>query len=416
MADLKLRKANPADVPELAQLHEWSYPLSKLNLREREAVFADNPRGSLEDVYVVTDDQQPVACMFAYRFEQYQEETAVPVVGFGNVAVRPDRRREGIAHFMIAEALKELDEEGVAACILYPFQHRFYRRLGWGYAGEVKEYRIQCSQLWEYDVEDEDRDISVELVSDPAGSDLMAFYEEIARRSNGMLKRELRYWMEEVFAPGRIAVAVRFSGDLIGYMIYSLQRYSESNSFVQEMVIHEWQAATLEAQEALLMYISRLNDQIQIVRLILPGDEPFHLWVEDPRSENHRMIHRLYSETAVLGLGWMYRIVNLRSAFESGRRFNGITGLLTVELLDELIGDRLLTFEFNGKGAKAREEEGNPKRRVVGSVDAFSQMFCGYTGAEDAFRYGLLEFEGEDTVEFCRNAFTLPKTRCFDLF
>jgi predicted acetyltransferase len=416
MADLTLRKANPSDVPELAQLHEWAYPLLDLSPQERQAVFADNPRGSLEDVYVVTDDRRPVACMIGYRFEQYQEEIAVPVVGIGNVAVRPDRRREGIAHFMITEALKELEEEGVAASILYPFQHRFYRRLGWGYAGEVREYRIPCSQLWEYDIEDEDRDITVELLTDKARPELMAFYEEAARQSNGLLKRGERYWRERILAPGKNAVVVRFSGDLIGYMIYSLQRCVESNSFVQEMVIHEWQAATLEAQEALLTYISRLNDQIQVVRLVLPGDESFHLWVEDPRSESRRMIQRLYAETAVLGLGWMFRIVNLQAAFESGRRFNGIQGLLTVELLDEQIGDRMLTFEFNGKNAKIRAEEANPKRRVAGSVDAFSQLFCGYTSAEDAFRYGLLDFEGEDAVEFCQNAFSLPKPRCFDLF
>lgn len=412
----KLRTAQPGDADRLVELHRFSYPLSEHNLEERRDIFERNPRCDLEDVFVVNDGDDLIACMIAYRFNQYQEEAEIPIVGIGTVSVAPDRRREGVAGFMIEGALELFEEQGVPACILYPFEHRFYRYLGWGYAGEIRHYQMLTSQIADYEDAIEDEDLSVELFQEEQLPQLMAFYDAQARHFNGLLQRVESYWKECITDSPRQVVLARFSGEIIGYMIYSLEKIYSGNTFAQRMVVHEWMAPTLDARDALLNFMARQSDQVESLQLSLQPDEPLHLWVDDPRSQNRRMMQRLYSETATVGLGWMYRLVNLKGAFESGRRFNNVKGELAFVMEDELLGDRRLMVSFSGGGAVAAEASSRPKRLVRGPVDVLSQMFCGYTTAQQAYEQDLLDFEGRDTVEFCQRAFWLPPPRCFDLF
>jgi predicted acetyltransferase len=231
-----------------------------------------------------------------------------------------------------------------------------------------------------------------------------------------MMRRNPRYWRERILAPGRIAVLARFSGDLIAYAIYSHHSLVPTNLLAQGIEVHEWMAPTLDGRDALLSYFARQSDQVETMQFLLPADEPFHLWVDDPRDMGRKNMGRLFPETATLGLGWMYRLLNLQSAFEGGRKFNGAQGDLTVEVLDEQLGDRRVAVKFTGKGAHMLEPEARSSRLVQGTVEAFSQVFCGYISAVTALEQGLLNFEGRDTVDFCHHAFELPAPRCFDLF
>lgn len=413
---LKLRNAEVDDLDRLVELHQWCYPLSKLDAEGRRDVYMNNPRADLEDVLVVTDSDLVVASMTAYRFTQYQEGAELPVVGVANVAVAPDYRREGIAGFLMKESLVIFEEQGVTACLLHPFSHCFYRNLGWGYSGEIRQYHIKTDQLSDYDEALDDAELDAELFSGEDLSNLMDFYEAQARQSNGLLSRNERYWGERLVAPPRQVVLARFSGDLIGYLIYSLHEVQSDNDLLQNMEIHEWTAPTLDARDALLGFLARQSDQIESIRFTLQPDEPLHLWVDDPRSQSRRCIHRLYSETATVALGLMHRLVNLKSAFENGRRFNGVKGELTIEMEDDVLGDRRLAVTFTGKGATANEAKSKPGRLLRGPVDVLSQIYCGYTSPQQAFELDQLEYEGADTLAFCEQAFRQPPPRCFDLF
>jgi predicted acetyltransferase len=280
----------------------------------------------------------------------------------------------------------------------------------------VREYHVKASQIEDYVEITEDSDLSVDLMKEEDFPTLMAFYEAGARQSNGLLRRNPQYWRERILAPERVAALARFSGDLIGYAIYSHNPASSSNLFLQEIEVHEWNAPTLDGREALLSYFARQGEQVNSIRFILPADEPFHLWVDDPRDLSRDNMRRLFARSATVGLGWMYRLINLQSAFESKRRFNGVKGELTVDIMDEQLGDRRVAVSFTGKGAKMLEPEAKTGRMVQGTMDAFSQLFCGYTSAGTAYEQGLLTFEGRDAVEFCQEAFWLPPPRCFDLF
>lgn len=413
----KLETAVPDDVDRLIELHRLCYPLTDLSPEDQYRYFTDNPRCELEDVYVLKDGRELIASLIAYRFNQYQEEVPIPVIGIANVMVAPDRRRHGVAGFLISRALGLFEEEEIPASILFPFEHGFYRHLGWGYAGEVRQYHVETTQLLNSgNDEDDDDELSVRLFREEQLSQLMEFYDAVAVRSNGMLKRNEGYWREKIITVPRQVVLAYYSGEIIGYLIYSLNRIHETNHLAQEMQVHEWVAPTLDARDALLGFLAKQSDQVKRVKLMLPPDEPFHLWIDDARHWNRNFIQRLYSETATIALGWMYRLVNLKSAFQCGRRFNGVKGDLTVEMEDEILGDRCLKVNFEGGAVEIVETKLKSDRLISGPVDAISQMYCGYLSAQTAYEQDLLEFEGKDAIEFCQRAFSLPPPHCYDLF
>lgn len=413
---LKIRSAELGDVDQLTDLHRICYPLPELSPENRRETYTNNPRCSLEDVLVAFIGSKLVASLIAYHFTQFQEEVEIPVVGIANVLVTPERRREGIAGELIQKTLELFEEQDVPASILYPFEHKFYRHLGWGYATEIRQYCLKTEQIQEYEDIFEEDDLKAELLNSDQLPHLMNFYDSQARKYNGLLKRNERYWKEKIISPPRQLVIARYNGEIIGYLAYFLQKVSSDNSFIQEMVIPEWMAPTLDARDALLCFLSRQSDQVDRLRFFLGTDEPLHLWVVDPRSADRKMVNRLYAETATLCSGMMYRLVNLKSAFEGGRPFNGVKGELTIESEDELLGDRRLILTFNGKGAVSSEAKSQSNHLLRGPVDVLSQIFCGYMTAEQAFELDLVEFEGKDTLEFCQHAFAMPPPRCFDLF
>ncbi len=411
----KLKTAQPKDIDRLIELYRLSYPLVDTTDEERYNYFMHNPRCTLDNVYILTDGNHIIGSLIGYPFTQFQEGIEVPVIGIANVMVAPDHRREGAASVMFEKALEMFDEDGMPASILYPFEHRFYRYMGWGSAGEIRQYRMQTSQLSEYlDVLSED-EFNAVLMPESDLPLLMRYYDAEARRYNGLLKRGEEYWRSKITAPPRQVVLAYYDQEIIGYLIYSLEELQADNFLMQEMVVHEWMSPTQEARDILLSFIARQVDQAVQVKIPLPPDEPLHLWMEDPRSHDRRLINKLYTPTAEIGLGWMYRIVNLQAAFECGRRFNGIRGELTIEMEDETLGDRHVTVVFSGKGASVDRADGKAKRAVRGEVDMLSQMFCGYMTAEQAHEYELLEFEG-DAAAFCQQAFKLPPPRCYDSF
>jgi predicted acetyltransferase len=351
-----------------------------------------------------------------YPFIQYQEDIEVTVTGIANVMVAPEKRRAGIAGFMMETSLQAFEEDGVPASVLYPFDHRFYRHLGWGYGGELHHYYLRLEQLSDYIDVLEENELSIEMLSDSKLPRMMEFYEAQAHRMNGMLQRNEQYWSEKLIAPPRHTVLSYENGELTGYLIYTLEGVRRDNFLLQDIVVHEWLVTNIDARDTLLSFLARQKDQVRGIKIALPPDEPLHLWLDDPRQPDSGLINRLYAPTATIALGWMYRLVDPKAAFESGRRFNGIKGELNLEIEDDILGDRKLTVAFSGDGARAEGTKASARRAIRAEVDMISQLFCGYMTAQQAYEHALIEFEGSDTVDFCEHAFHLPAPRCYDLF
>jgi predicted acetyltransferase len=413
---MKVRQATLNDLEQLVDLNRLCYPTLGMTVEQVQGIFIANTRCTWDDVFVADEGGRILSGLIAYKFKQWIEDIAIETIGIGDVVVSPDVRRQGVAGELIKHVMKQFSEEEYPASILYPFQHQFYRHLGWGYAGELRHYHYLTEQLGGYLDAHEEEDISIRRLLPDDQKRLMAFYDAEARRSNGLLKRTPEYWTDRLLRLPRSAILALSSGDIIGYLIYSVTRFQTGNRLLQELDVHEWLAPTMDAKSLLLGFLARQKEQIKSVHFYLPPTDPIHLLVDDPRDAGLRMDNFLYSHGADICLGWMYRILNLKSAFECGRKFNQISGVLTVEIEDETLGDRSVTVHFDKGNVRASEENEACPRVISGTMDMFSQLFCGYMSAAQAYELDLLDFEGPDAVDFCQRAFSLPKPCCFDLF
>lgn len=65
------------------------------------------------------------------RFETYVGGYRVPLLGVAAVQTALPARRRGIARTLLARLLRDAHESGIGWSLLYPFEPRFYERLGW---------------------------------------------------------------------------------------------------------------------------------------------------------------------------------------------------------------------------------------------------------------------------------------------
>ena len=130
-AELNVRRARDNDLPEMARIHQASFPDIDFTFAERIAHFKETPRLSMEDHWVCERKGRIIGMFALYNFMMYLRGKAVPTGGIGRVAVAPEARRSKIAYWMMLRAIQIMEQNSIPLSILYPFQHGFYHHLGW---------------------------------------------------------------------------------------------------------------------------------------------------------------------------------------------------------------------------------------------------------------------------------------------
>ena len=124
--DVTLRTLREGDLDAYLALreHSFGYPagddvLSELRGRMPATVGAFDPAGRL-----VASAARPL-------FETFVAGRRQPLLGIAAVQTLLPARRRGVARTLLARLLSDGREEGIGWSLLYPFDPRFYDRLGW---------------------------------------------------------------------------------------------------------------------------------------------------------------------------------------------------------------------------------------------------------------------------------------------
>jgi predicted acetyltransferase len=73
-----------------------------------------------------------------------------PTAGIAGVTTKPENRRRGYASRLLTHVLQTMPEYGYLAAALIPFDHDFYRQLGWETVGTLFRWRVPVRQLPRY--------------------------------------------------------------------------------------------------------------------------------------------------------------------------------------------------------------------------------------------------------------------------
>lgn len=403
---LVIRGARDDDLERLVTIHAGAFP----DARGREARrrnFLENPRGGLDDLFVAEADGELLGHAFLFRMTTWMGGREVPLSGLASVAVAPEARGQGIATALVRRLVAETRTRGQVACVLYPFRHAFYRRLGWGLVGEVKRLRVPPAAFPAPGQEVRLRAARTE--------DLVALrrcYERVARQGNGLLARGDRLWRFLVGSEGRQLLLVPGGGATIrGYVVL---QHPPTPEAPPELEVMELVAEDDAARLAIYGFLRSQRDQVGTVRLVVAAHDPLPSLLSEPRCPDGATIRTLIAVAGEVGAGHMARVVDVAGALAA--RGYSQDGQLTLRVTDPLVpgGRALVTLTVRGGVGSTGPERGGPV--LACDVATFSQLWSGHLRPTDAVRHGAAAVDSPRTAALADALLALPPPHTLDLF
>jgi len=230
----------------------------------------------------VFDGPRLVACTIIGTLTLAWGEADVPMGGIGGVACTADQRGRGHVGRLLGESLRTMRDAGQFLSGLYPFSFAFYRRHGWDWVGEQRQYSVPTSEL---KAGPEGR-----LLTMYEGMDALEIvrpvYETFARRYFGMgLRREAApgdaapdWWKRALdHRDGRTTYVQVYTdsstGAAEGYLTF---RYPSGDGAGE---VGDFFANTPAAYRGLLSVLHYYAVQVEKITFSAPMDDPLPLHV-----------------------------------------------------------------------------------------------------------------------------------------
>ena len=273
----------------------------------------------------IFDGPRLVACTIIDALTLAWGETDVPMGGIGAVACTVDQRGRGHVGRLLGESLRTMRDAGQFLSGLYPFSFAFYRRFGWDWVGEQRQYSVPAS----------------ELKAGPEGRFMMAYegldaldavrpvYERFARRYTGMgLRQEVapgdmvpHWWKRALDHRDSRTTYVQVytdasTGAAEGYLTF---RYPSGDGAGE---VGELFANTPAAYRGLLSVLHYYAVQVEKITFSAPMDDPLPL---------HMMHQDLETKIKPLFMG---RVVDVAAALTALRPEVGLSGRLVLQIAD----------------------------------------------------------------------------------
>lgn len=343
------------------------------------------------------------------------EGQVLPAMGISAVAVAPHFRGQKLARLMMEHAIAEAQTQQLPLMMLYPFQHGFYRKLGWAWVGRSHQYCVSARHLPGY------AERSHVVPYDPFQHEpmLRAIYQRQALQHNGWLKRWDWQWQSRVKpVTGREIYCYAEAGEPLGYVVVQFARL-EPPQKVLAAIVQEWVATTPAAYRGIVGFLASLRDQVSTIVWNTYADDPFpHLLREQRRDPALPSVPSEFGWTHRFGeinAGFMWRLVDVEAAFCLRPIAAQSTFTLTFQITDPILGDRTLTAEFaDGK----MHPTAQPATTVLKtSIEHLTELFCGFRRSRDLLWTGELEVEGDRSLlANLDNAWIATSPFCWDFF
>ena len=105
-------------------------------------------------------------------------------------------------------------------------------------------------------------------------------------------------------------VAFQKDEQILGYIVFSFKKQSETNFLLNNLVIKEFIYETPEALLELSTFLNSQADQIQRIEWNT-HDDNIRFFLADARNSSTSLIPSVYHPSATAGIGLMYRIIHL---------------------------------------------------------------------------------------------------------
>ncbi len=403
---MKIRQAKPVDIDDIAYIISTSFLISDYQgVREN---IIDNPRYSYKDIIVVEDDTEIIACTKIIPLKVSFKGKIVDAGGISGVAVLPEYRKRGIADMMLRYALKRMLEAKYPFSLLYPFQHRFYRKYGWEYVGSVVFYEIEPFNIPLFDER-----LNVRKMKNSEREKIKKIYAEKIKTVNFAIWRNDAFWTRVIF-PNFPNPYVYDDGEIKGYISFEMKKDEKTQT---EIFIKEFVSITPEAYRGLWGFFASLSEQVARIKYLAPIDEPLFDIMIEPREKDFKRPFFEFKSYASICSGFMLRIVNLEEAMNLLTTANAPNGEVTIEINDSVIPENNLKFKIVVEDFNIYVQKTNDTADVKTDIGTFTQIFSGFTKAISIYQTGKI-WGSEKDLKFLDSIFadSLPFMFQFDIF
>ncbi len=391
---IAVRLAAP-DEPDLlaavVRLETDAYPIMRIDSAEASARFTERLRSFLADpgvrLAVAECDGAIVGAMLLYDFTMRVRESDVLAGGLGSVAVSPMHKRRGVARAMVRWYLDDFRARGAAFAVLHPFRLDFYRALGFGYGTPMRRYAFAPHTL-----EARGARGTVRLLGPGDVTALIACDERVRARTNGLIARTPPRVARALAEPALRHAGVEDDGVLRGFVQTAVRLGADGTANANELVVRDFVAESPAYEAALLGALHAQRDQF--ARIVVESqDDTLWLASSDPRDGTDRLVsppatHRI----AELGLGVMYRIVEVEAAFAQLGSVD-VPFALRVEVEDAFFAPTAgaWTFRFGPHGAPVRDDGAAPDATLRVGIAELSSLVAGSLRVRELVRRRLAE-------------------------
>lgn len=394
-----------------------SFPRVGRTLGDWERILADSPHGGIETLWVGELGGRIVAGCRLLRFRQWIAGAELPVMGLSTVAISATHRRRGIAAALTSSALAAARGRGDVGTALYPFRESFYRRLGYGRAGEAYQYILPPAAFPDHR---EGRQ-GVELIRLPEETESLAsVYDHWIRTQSGQMSRSPAAWRAIAERDDLRAVVCRDeAGEPRGYAMF---RYSTERIQGRTLLeIEEIAWLDRSARLGLYGWLASLSDQWGLVAYRAHPEEYLaeHLSeLKHPSAAGRPW--QLWFPAATLLYGPMFRLVDLETAWSARTVRRGQPTTVRVVVRDPQLpeNDGRWRFHFENGRTSVTREEGEADGELSLTIEMLSRIYIGAITVSGAVESGLASLDATDPEMAARldSLLSTQKPWTFDRF
>ena len=351
------------------------------NLADAIDRYQYGPRATWHDGWVVGDGGEVRAAAIAIPARWWFRGRAYAASAIAGVAVRAVDRRRGLATELMRAILRAERQAELPFSLLYPFQHGFYRRLGYATVGLMHYWRIPTAQL----ASDAAVRAAVRPLRDADRPAVKDVYQRWLERGGG-LERTAEQWDQRWARGDERWVVYDDDQGLQGYLAY---RRVDRTLELRELV-----AERAHAERGLWAFLGAQVEQQSVIAFHAPLDQPLWAMLREPQMFEATNRGFLVNDAAALTVSFMGRAVDLRAALSQREFPAGVSGRFRIELHDPVLAPSGETFDVTLEGGHAQVEAEAQRRAPPDArceIGTFSQLFCGALSASSARWYGLLD-------------------------
>ncbi len=365
---MEIRTLTPGDAAAEARLMAGAFEGGKRPAPTEESAKENAKTEPSSKTLGIFDGTRLVAAATIHDLHLVWGEDEVPMGGIAGVACVADQRGRGHVARLLREALGSMRESGQCLSGLYPFSFDFYKKHGWEWVGEKREYTLPTTLL-----QAASEGKSVRCYEGPEALEIVRpVYDLFARHHRGMATRRdpvPNFWDKALAHRDDRTTYVQVyhdpaSGDAEGYLTF---RYPDDGDTGQ---VGEFFANSPAAYRGLLSVLHYYGTQVAKVQFSTPADDPLPLFV---------MHWDLETKARPLFMG---RIVDVAAAFSALRPDPALAGKIILQVADGQCEWNTRSFEITLEAGRISVAPTTSVPGITIDIQALTQAYWGQPALE----------------------------------